>query len=130
MIVLNDAAPEEQAPFWGDLWEDGFKELIAHGLLLIKMIDDEKQRNTKHPDEPEPEIRLSLPAAYDERQQLDAIEDLANILIREVKRERNLDLPLESATLSVRGVVFSHKGDISRLHREWSGVLMDLVKNA
>lgn len=130
MIVLNDAAPEEQAPFWHELWDSGFKELVGQGLLLVKMIDDEKQRNTKHPDEPEPERRLSLPTEYDEPRQQDAIADLANILIREVKRERNIDLSLQSAILSVRGVVFAHKSDISRLHREWSGVLMDLVKNA
>jgi hypothetical protein len=130
MIVLNDCTMAEQAFFWRDLWAKGFNNLTADGLLLVKMVDSEKQNQSKHPDEPEPTIRLSLPVEYDDSRQLDVVEDLAAILVREIKREKNLDLAHDDAIRRVQGVVFSHKGDISRLHREWSGVLQDLVKNA
>ncbi len=130
MIVLNDAPARDQAPFWRDLWEKGLKELVDDGLFLVKMIDEDKQQQGKHPDEPKPEQTAALPIEFDETRQRDAIEDLAKILIHEVKRIKNLEGPLETATQSVRAFVYSHKRSISRLHTEWSGVLMQLVRDA
>ncbi len=130
MIVLNATAPNLLAPFWRDLWEKGLKNSVKNGLFLVKMVDEEKGYSGTHPDEPEPELVVSLPVEFDDRRQSDAIEDLAKILIREVKQQTNLDLPMTAATRSVRAFVYSHTRSISRLHTEWSGVLMRLVRDA
>ncbi len=130
MIVLNDMPSKDQAAFWRDLWEKGLKELVGDGLFLVKMIDENNERQGKHPDEPEPEQTTALPIEFDETRQLDAIEDLANILTREVKSLKNLEMPLDAAIQSVRAFVYSHNRSISRLHTEWSGVLIQLVRDA
>ena len=130
MIVLNDTPSKDQVEFWRDLWEGGLKRLIKDGLFLVKMIDEEQSHVGKHPDEPDPEQILVLPVEFDESRQADAIEDLARILIREVKRAKKLEVPLNSAIMTVKAFVFSNKRSISRLHVEWSGVLMDLVRDA
>ena len=130
MIVLNDAPPNVHAMFWRDLWDGGLKDLTKEGLLLVKMTDEERQHQGNHPDEPQAEQVISLPVEFDEARQRDAVEDLAMILIREVKKIKNIDLSLEAATANIRAFVVSHKRSISRLHDEWSGVLMELVRHA
>jgi len=130
MIVLNATPAHEQSSFWRDLWAKGLGALVKDGLVLVKMIDEENNDQGRHPDEPPPEQVLSLPVEFDEARQRDAIEDLARILASQVKFQRNLEVSLDSATQSVRAFVYSHKRSIDRLHNEWSGVLMELVRDA
>ena len=66
MIVLNDASLKDQSPFWRDLWDKGFGALVADGLLLVKMIDEQNKHQGRHPDEPDPEQTISLPVDFDD----------------------------------------------------------------
>jgi|GEM_PF-4426335 len=121
MVVLNHGSSEDQDEFWRYLWQDGLEKLAS--LLLVQMVDVSDTSTHLHTLAPTPDLEIDLPWALTARTQQHAIEDLAEIMVRQLPR-----MPMEEARLRADTLVHTHVNDIPRLHGQYAGLLMQLAR--
>ena len=121
MVVVNHGSPEDQDEFWRYLWQDGLEGLVDAGLLLVHMVDVSNGTTVVHDLAPLGHLEVDLPTALSPAAQNDAIEDLTEIIEREIP-----DIPFDEARLRADTLVRTHVNDIPRLHRQYSSLLMQM----
>ena len=121
MVVVNHGSHEDQDEFWRYLWQDGLEQLVNAGLLLVHMVDVSDESTVVHDLAPIGHLEIDLPTALNPTAQNDAIEDLTNIIEREIP-----DVQYDEARLRADTLVRTHLNDIPRLHRQYAALMMQL----
>ncbi len=121
MVVMNHGSRDDQDEFWRYLWQDGLENLIGAGLLLVHMVDVSDGSADVHDLAPPGHQEINLPTALSARARDEAIEDVAEIIAREIP-----DIHADESRLRADTLVRTHVDDIPRLHRQCSALLMQL----
>lgn len=121
MVVVNHGSRDDQDEFWRHLWQDGLENFIGAGLLLVHMVDVSDGSADVHDLAPPGHQEINLPTALSARARDDSIEDVTEIIVREIP-----DIDAGEARLRADTLVRTHFDDIPRLHRQCSALLMQL----
>ncbi|HEX6375317.1 MAG TPA: hypothetical protein VFZ91_06315 [Allosphingosinicella sp.] len=119
MLVLHHSEPDNQNYFWRDLWEGNLSSFVTAGLSLVYYFDETSETEL-HYCAPRPNLRLSLPATFeDETREGDAYDDLIDLLVDE-----GLD-PRAAADMATSLLISSRK-DVSALHNNLFELLVEI----
>jgi hypothetical protein len=123
MVVVNHGSHEDQDEFWRYMWQDGLEELVDAGLLLVHMIDVSDEVTGVHDLAPPGHLEIDLPTALSPTARDHAIEDVTEIIEKEIP-----EVKIEEAQLRADTLVRTHVDDIPRLHRQCSSLLMQMAQ--
>lgn len=121
MVVVNHGSHEDQDEFWRYMWQDGLENVVGAGLLLMHMVNVSDETTGIHDLAPTANSEIDLPVALSANARDHAIEDITEILMREVAA-----IPEDEARTRADTLVRTHVDDIPRLHRQYSALLMQL----
>lgn len=125
MLVISHGRAKDQDEFWSCLWNDALESCIDNGLLLIHMVDISDEAAGMHERAPNPNLEISLPIALSPQAQIQAIEDLTEIMLSKIPSMSRNEALTRAETL-----VGSNINDIPRLHSEGLAFVLTLAQEA